>query len=213
MTALFSTGTVLFRVAGYAMSPVEFLGTLLTLWSVWLVTRRNVWTWPVGNLGGLLFAFLFYQIRLYSDLVEQIYYIATGFYGWWVWTRRGAAAEADLSVTVASPRLRAVSLGAIVIGTALMGFVMSRVNVWWPLWFPETASYPYWDAFTTVVSFTAQLLMAHKKLDCWPLWVLVDVIGIALYFVKGVVFVSFLYVIFLGLALNGWRSWRRTRTA
>ncbi|HMZ27192.1 MAG TPA: nicotinamide riboside transporter PnuC, partial [Elusimicrobiota bacterium] len=63
------------------------------------------------------------------------------------------------------------------------------------------------------VSFTAQLLMAHKKLDCWPLWVLVDVIGIALYFVKGVVFVSFLYVIFLGLALNGWRSWRRTRTA
>ena len=213
MTALFSTGTVLFRVAGYAMSPVEFLGTLLTLWSVWLVTRRNVWTWPVGNLGGLLFAFLFYQIRLYSDLVEQIYYIATGFYGWWVWTRRGAAAEADLSVTVASPRLRAVSLGAIVIGTALMRFVMSRVNVWWPLWFPETASYPYWDAFTTVVSFTAQLLMAHKKLDCWPLWVLVDVIGIALYFVKGVVFVSFLYVIFLGLALNGWRSWRRTRTA
>ncbi len=213
MTALFSTGTVLFRVAGYAMSPVEFLGTLLTLWSVWLVTRRNVWTWPIGNLGGLLFAFLFYQIRLYSDLVEQIYYIATGFYGWWVWTRRGPASERELAVTVASPRLRAVSLGAVVLGTALLGFVMTRVNWWWPAWFPETASYPYWDAFTTVVSFTAQLLMAHKKLDCWPLWVLVDVIGIALYFVKGVVFVSFLYVIFLGLALSGWRSWNRTRAA
>ncbi|MBL0350931.1 MAG: nicotinamide mononucleotide transporter [Elusimicrobia bacterium] len=213
MTALFSTSTVLFRVAGYALSPVEFLGTLLTLWSVWLVTRRNVWNWPVGNLGGLLFAFLFYQIRLYSDLVEQIYYIATGFYGWWVWTRRGASAERELGVTIATPRWRAVSLGAIVLGTAVMGFVMSRVNLWWPLWFPETASYPYWDAFTTVVSFTAQLLMAHKKLDCWPLWVLVDVIGIGLYFVKGVVFVSFLYVVFLGLALSGWRSWHRTRTA
>jgi hypothetical protein len=42
---------------------------------------------------------------------------------------------------------------------------------------------------------------------------LVNDIGIALYFVKGVMFVSFLYVIFLGLALNGWRSWHRTRTA
>lgn len=213
MTALFSTGTVLFRVAGYAMSPVEFLGTLLTLWSVWLVTRRSVWNWPVGVLGGLLFAFLFYQIRLYSDLVEQIYYIVTGFYGWWIWTHRGAADERALAVTRASARTRAVSLGAIVLGTALLGFVMSRVHLWWPAWFPEPASYPYWDAFTTVVSFTAQLLMAHKKLDCWPLWVLVDVIGIGLYFVKGVVFVSFLYAIFLGLALSGWRSWHRPRTA
>jgi len=67
------------------MSYLEFVGTLLNLWSVWLVTRNNILTWPVGNIGVIFFAVLFYQIRLYSDLIEQVYFLITGFYGWWAW--------------------------------------------------------------------------------------------------------------------------------
>ena len=67
------------------MSYLEFFGTILNLASVYLVTRNNVLTWPIGNTAVILFAVLFYKVRLYSDFVEQIYFLITGFYGWWAW--------------------------------------------------------------------------------------------------------------------------------
>src|SRR3989344_4392191 len=85
MPDLLSVNTVFFTVLGYPMSYLEFFGTLFNLACVILVVRKNVWTWPVGIVGVVLFGILFYQIQLYSDLVEQGYYLITGFYFWWLW--------------------------------------------------------------------------------------------------------------------------------
>jgi nicotinamide mononucleotide transporter len=65
------------------------------------------------------------------------------------------------------------------------------------------------DAFTTVMSFVAMFLMARKKAVSWILWIIVDVIGIWLYFVKDVRFLSLLYVILLGIAIKGLYEWLR----
>jgi nicotinamide mononucleotide transporter len=86
---------------------------------------------------------------------------------------------------------------------------MSRLHVLLPALFPEPASYPYVDALTTVMSFTAMLLMARQRIESWVYWIVVDVIGIWLYFVKDVRFVSLLYVILLILATKGLVSWLR----
>ena len=48
MPNLLSVDTVLFTVLGYPMSYIEFAGTVLYLCSVWLIVKRNVFTWPVG---------------------------------------------------------------------------------------------------------------------------------------------------------------------
>ena len=57
------------------------------------------------------------------------------------------------------------------------------------------------------MSFTATLLMAWRRIECWIYWIIVDVIGIWLYYVKGVHFISLLYVIFLVLAISGFIGW------
>lgn len=195
------------------MSYLEFVGTLLNLWSVWLVTKNNILTWPVGNIAVILFAILFYQIRLYSDLFEQIYFLVTGFYGWWVWLylrkNRIQDKNKELSITYNSQISNAIYGGIIIIGTLCMSYVMAHIHLYMPVLFPEKASFPFLDAFTTVMSFAAQLLMAHKKIECWYLWIMVDIIGIGLYFAKGVVFISFLYLIFLILATKGLFNWRK----
>ena len=69
-----SVNTVFFTVLGYPMSYIELVGTILYLLSVWLIARRNMLTWPVGIVSVLLYMALFYQIRLYSDALEQVYY-------------------------------------------------------------------------------------------------------------------------------------------
>lgn len=194
------------------MSYLEFFGTLLNILCVWLVARRNIWNWPVGIISVLFFGLLFYQIRLYSDLIEQIYYLITGFYGWWLWHRESKTEKLpeQKSKYIFSKKItQMTTLGIIVAGTAMMGYFVARIHIYFPSIFPVAASFPYLDAFTTVMSFVAQILMAWKRIECWLLWIAVDIIGIGLYYAKGVKFVSLLYLIFLIIATKGLINWYR----
>lgn len=212
MADIFSADEVFFRVIGYEMSYLEFFGTLLNLASVVLVVRRNIVTWPVGIAGVVLFAMLFHQIELYSDVVEQAYFFVSGFYGWWVWSRATDAspiASSMATIQTMSRRALAWTAAIVAIGTVAMGTLMANLHRLLPSLFDEAASLPYLDALTTVMSFVAQALMAHRKLESWILWIAVDVIGIGLYYHKDVAFISLLYCVFLVLAVRGFVEWRR----
>jgi len=75
------------------------------------------------------------------------------------------------------------------------------------------ASFPYIDALTTWMSIAAQLLMIAKYRESWIIWVAMDVIAIFVYYAKGLVVVSGLYVLFLILATMGGFAWYRDYAA
>jgi len=213
MMELFSVSNVLFTLWGYEMSYIEFFGTIFSLWCVWLVAKNNILTWPVGMVGIVLFGFLFWQIQLYSDFIEQIYFFFMSIYGWWMWSSLKKTKRKDtqtkLKITLNSKQSNRIYVVVIVLGTIAMGYFVGHIDLYFPQIFPEPASFPYLDAFTTVMSFAATILMAKKRIECWYLWILVDVIGVGLYFEKDVVFVSFLYLIFLFIATKGYFNWRK----
>ena len=211
---IFSVKTTFFTLWDYPMSYLEFVGTILNLWSVWLASRNSVLTWPVGNVAVVLFGALFFQIQLYSDFVEQGYFLVTGFYGWWLWraSRKSGGVRRDavgLTIIRNSTRANLLCAGIVVLGTIVMGYGIAHIHEYLPSIFSEPASYPYLDAFTTVMSFAANFLLAQRRFECWFLWIFVDIIGIGLYFAKAVIFVSLLYCIFLVLATKGLVGWRR----
>lgn len=205
--------TVFFTALDYQMSYVEFFGTLFTIWCVWLTAKAKVLSWPVGIIGTLLYIFLFYQISLYSDLFEQIYFLVTGFIGWWFWVRPRAKEHSDsadqLKVGANTVKTNLAYLSIVVAGTFLFAYVATHLDNWFPAYFEEPASFPFLDAFTTAMSFVAQWLLTRKKLESWILWILVDIIGIWLYWVKGVKFISLEYVLFLGIAIKGLVDWKK----
>jgi nicotinamide mononucleotide transporter len=59
------------------------------------------------------------------------------------------------------------------------------------------------------MSFTAMFLMARKCIESWVYWIVVDVIGIVLYFVKDVKFLSVLYILLLIMAIKGLVEWQK----
>lgn len=213
MSELLRVETVFFTFLGYPMSYIEFFGTLLYVWSVWLIAKRNVLTWPIGIASVLLYMVLFYQIQLYSDTLEQVYYLGASIYGWWYWSRSRDAHRTVTDVRYSSGRTVAISLAGMAVLTGVLGVVMGRVHEWAPVWFPEPASYPYLDALTTVMSLVAMWLMARKRIESWIYWIIVDLIGIWLYFAKDVKFLSLLYVILLGMAIRGLIDWTKARSA
>ena len=71
------------------------------------------------------------------------------------------------------------------------------------------AALPYWDATTTVLSVIAQILLARRRLENWILWIVVDVLAIGIYYVKGLYPTMVLYAIFLCMASGGLLLWLR----
>jgi nicotinamide mononucleotide transporter len=208
----FNVNTVFFTFLDYPMSYLEFFGTIFNIWCVYLAAKNKIATWPIGTIGVICYIFLFYQIQLYSDFVEQLYFLASGFYGWYVWylvSKNKRDKKEEAPVRQNSSKANAAYAAAILVGTLAMGYFMSRIHLILPTLFSLPASFPYLDAFTTVMSFAAQFLMAQKKVECWYLWILVDIIGIGLYYTKGVKFIALEYVIFLILAGNGMLRWRK----
>ena len=58
------------------------------------------------------------------------------------------------------------------------------------------------------MSFFAQMLAAYMRMENWWLWMLVNAISAWMYWQRGVVFVSLLFVGFFALAVKGWLNWR-----
>jgi nicotinamide mononucleotide transporter len=71
------------------------------------------------------------------------------------------------------------------------------------------AAQPWLDAALTGFSLVAQLWMAQKRLQCWALWMVLDVIFVGLFLYKGLYLTAALYALFTLIAVRGWLEWRR----
>jgi len=204
---LMSVNYIIFEIGEYPMSFIEFIGTLLGLVSVWQATRLNIFTWPTGIVNQIAFFFLFYQVQLYSDMLLQVYFTGLCIYGWIHWKRRPDAQEIVVSRLGEKQRLF-WTLG--IVGVVIAwGTFMAHIHTFFPAIFPQAAAYPYMDAATAVTSIAACFLMARKIVEAWVLWILVDIVSIVLYALKGVYFVTGEYCIFLGMASYGLFGWMK----
>jgi nicotinamide mononucleotide transporter len=75
----------------FILSHLDWLGFALTLLSIILSARKNIWCWPVGLLGGV--AWTIYALHPFQQalLVSQIVFGILEIYGWWKWSSTKAA--------------------------------------------------------------------------------------------------------------------------
>ena len=194
---------VAFKVLDYSLSYVELIGTLFGLISVYYASRANILTWPTGIINEIALFVLFFQVQLYADMFLQVYFFIVTIFGWYKWKSN----TADVPVTsVGSLTWIAVTM---MVGTIGAGVIITNIHVWLPTWFRLPATYPFADSFVMVGSILATVLLAKKQVENWYLWIIVDVVSIVVYLLKGIYFLSLEYVIFLGLASFGLYRWKK----
>ncbi|WP_415910212.1 nicotinamide riboside transporter PnuC [Oleiharenicola sp. Vm1] len=181
-------------------TPLDQLNLALGLVGVVLMVRQSLWAFPVGLAAVSVQGVLFYRSHFPADAALQVFYFVTLAWGWWHWVKgRGAAAE--LPVTRLGARGWVVTLGAA--GAATVGWALMIGPA-------MQAIMPWRDAFIAAFSVAAQVLQVRKNIENWPLWVVVNVVAVASYWSAELAYTAFLYAIYLGLALVGWRAWRRS---
>ncbi len=180
------------------MNWTEAVAVVFGAAAVALTIRQSLWCWPLGLVQVALYVYVFYQARLYSDMVLHVIYVVLQVYGWYRW-RSGARGSA-LPVSYLSLTGRVGWAMAIALAAYLWGEAMLRYT---------DAAAPRADAFIATASLAAQYLLAIKKLENWILWIVVDVVAIAVYWGRDLRLTSGLYWVFLGLCVLGLLEWRK----
>ena len=73
------------------MTWEEGVAVVVSVLAVWLTTRRSLWNYPFAFASVALYAHIFYAVRLYADMLLQLVFAATLFYGLCEWRASRAA--------------------------------------------------------------------------------------------------------------------------
>jgi len=180
---------------------VEVLGVLFSLLYLYFSIRRNILLWPMGIVSALLYMIVFFRARFYADMGLNAYYFFISIYGWVVWKRgQGRDGEGKLPVSRLGLKTALILLAITAVAFFGTGFILSRYT---------DSPIPYWDAFTTAVSFTATWMLARKILEHWILWIIVDAVSMGLYLYRGLYPTLGLFAIYTAMAVIGLIEWRK----
>ena len=194
-------------------TPLEILATVCSVLGVFLIARQNPLGWPLGLVWAGISAYLaFAKWQLVSDGILYVSYIPIQLYCWAVWVRRGGpAAQRPFAPTwLSHPRqaiLIVVALAAILSWGLGVSALAGRLA-----WIPAPAL--LWrDSTTTVLNYVSQFLQARKRMENWVGWLIVNVLGIHIYWVKEAPIYSLQYAFFLCLGIYGWFQWSKSLRA
>lgn len=185
------------------MGWIEVVGFVTGAACVWLAARQHVANFAVGMANNVVFAVLFWQTGILANAGLQVVYLVLGALGWWWWVRGGP--DAGRLAVRRTPRL--VWPLALVCAAALtvtIATVLTRT---------AESGLPWADAATTSLALVAQVMMGRKWLGSWAVWIVTDVLLVALYLTLGLYLTAALYVLFIGLCVMGWRQWSRDLVA
>lgn len=185
----------------HALEIAGFLIGLLYLWWEYHADRRM---WFASIIMPAISMWIYYSRGLYADFAINIYYFIIAIYGYIAWTgiihRRRTGTPRQLPVTHMPARQWIIcSLALAAIWAAILYILIHFTD----------SDVPIYDSFTTALSIVAMWMLAHKYIEQWYAWILVDIVCVGLYIYKGIHYYAALYAIYTIIAIFGYRKWQR----
>jgi len=181
--------------------PLEAASVLFSVLYLVLAIRESLWCWPAAFLSSVLTLAVVLGVRLYSEVVLNVYYAAMAVYGWYQWHYGGRTrGAAQLPISIWPLKMHALAIGGSLALSAAVGLLMSRYT---------QAAFPYLDAFVTVFSVVTTYLVARKILENWLYWLVVDSLALYVYWQRELYFFAALFALYLVLVVIGLARWHR----
>jgi nicotinamide mononucleotide transporter len=210
--SFFDINNTFFTILGYSVSYLEFFAVITGIVAVGLSALANIWSWVIGIINVTLYFFLFYQVQLYPDMFLQVFFFITNIAGLWRWTHPKPGEEdikEQLRVSWMRPTEIAYVAAAIATGTALFGVFAGNLHELLPSVFSAPSAMPFVDSFIAVMSVIVTFYMIQKKIECWIMWLIIDIVATWLYFVRDIKFTSLLYLVYCFIAAYALYNWTR----
>jgi len=178
---------------------LELFGVLTGILCVYLAAKNNRLSWPFAIISVTIYAFIFFEQKLYADAGLQLYFLVTNIYGWYFWSQN-LGDNTKTPITFVSKNIVYISIISILIFTFLLGTFLFKST---------DASFPYIDSFCTACSLVAQFFLARKIIENWLIWIFVDIIYVGVYFMKDLHLTAGMYTLYIFIAAMGFINWRK----
>ena len=183
------------------MSPLEIISVIISIIGVTLTIRRNMWCWLFNFLAFVLYAWLFYEYKLYGETILQFFFIILNFYGFYHWLK-GKQQDQDIKIEPIATQTVIVQMIMAAVGGVLFGLSLHYFT---------DAALPMLDSQLAAFSLLATYWTSRKHIATWVLWVFVDIVYVGMFIYKDLYPTASLYAAFVGLAAFGWWQWTQVR--
>ena len=183
------------------MSELEFVAVAFGFANIALLIRKSVWNFPCGIIMVMLYAGIFFETRLYSEALLQLFFLCVQIFGWRKWLL-AIADEGELVVEWSEPRVLIYCFAITVVLAFALGTVMATQT---------NAVAPYPDATVAAASVVAQFLLSYRRIENWIYWIAIDCLSIGLYVWRDLYLTAGLYVVMLIMSVIGLEVWLSTR--
>lgn len=177
------------------MNYIEIIAFISTLVCVIGLANRKVYGWYASIIGVLAYFILFYQEKLYMDMILQVFFLIQSVIGIVKWKQEDI--EEIKSITWDRFFFHFST-------TAAVGFILG-------LFLSEytDANQPYLDSILTLMCLLANHYLIKKIVQSWFLWILIDIFYLLLFYNQGMHLSIGLYVLLLLNSIRGLYMWRK----
>lgn len=183
-----------------AYSLLEIVAVALAVLYLILAIRENIWCWLCAGVSTAIFAYLFFDVRLYMEAILNVFYFLMAIYGWRKWTS-GRRDDHNMPVVVWSQNTHLLAIVSVLMLSCASGYLLDTRS---------DAAFPYVDSLTSWGAVWATYLVARKVLENWWYWFVIDATMIFVFWAKDLQFTAVLYVLYLLLIPIGLISWSRS---
>ena len=179
----------------------EWVSTILQIASVWYAKKNKVLVYPTGIIGVLLASYIYFFISnppLYADAVLNIYYFVMSIYGWYNWVQKK---ENGYTYPISWCDKNELKFGVslFLFFWAAIYFLLIKIT---------NSNTPVLDSLVSSTAVTSMWWMAKRKMENWIAWMVSNLIAIPLNFYKGFMLFTLMYILFLALAVSGYKEWK-----
>ncbi len=189
------------------MDFLDAFTTGLGLLYIILEYRASIALWLVGIIMPALDVWLYFSHGLYGDAAMAVYYTLAAVYGWLVWKYGSKWLAFGKKTETSANQISHLPLKKYV--PIAVFFFVAWFAVYYVLSNFTDSTVPVLDAFTNALSFVGLWTLAHKYIEQWFFWIVVDLVATYLYIIKGIPFKAGLYGLYVVIAVFGYFKWKK----
>ena len=176
---------------------IELIAVVLTLLSVWLISKRNIWCWPVGIIASLSYMWFFKTTSSIANMWLQLVYVSQSIYGWYFWKKK----ENEKFLISITPKRFIIDLSIVFLISMFLSFYLSKNT---------NDMQPTYDAITTLLSLLGTWYLSRKNAWGWVTFLMADVFFVSMFLSQDKYLSAFLYTFLMGMCVYGLFEWSKT---
>ena len=186
---------------------IGLVSAMTGMMCVVLVAKGKISNFLFGVINTATYAYISYGYGLYGEsMLNALFYLPTQFIGLWMWQRHRAinkVRDEDIEIKRLTVKGWAILVASIAVGAYVYMHVLMALN----------AQQVRIDSVAVVMSVAAQILLTLRYAEQWVLWILVNVLSIALWVVTlnqsggSDYSMPVMWTAFLINSIYGWINW------